>query len=118
MPSRTCKRGMIRRSAFTRKSGRKVAAACVRNMGESGKWTQRHRTAGTGKLRKGRLSKYGYALSNSATTRHAALKRAAAVEGARPVFRMLQAVATYTKRTSPASSKKFLADRNYVRKMF
>ena len=70
MPSRTCKRGMIRRSAFTRKSGRKVSAACVRNMGEPGKWTQRHKTAGIGKLRKGRLSKYGYNSSASATARH------------------------------------------------
>jgi hypothetical protein len=38
-------------------------------------------------------------------------------EGRTAVLRMLQAVATYTKRTSPAKSKLFLADRAAVAAM-
>ena len=120
--ARTCKRGMIRRSAYTRKSGSKrsgvaVAAKCVRNMGEAGKWTVRHRSAGIGRLRRGRLARFGYNTSKTNASRRRALGKAVKSEGRVPVLRMLQAVATYTKRTNPAKSKLFLADRAVVAEM-
>ncbi len=114
----TCKRGTIKRAAFTRKNGSKVKASCVKNMGEPGKWRVTHKSKGIGPLKKGRLGKYGYSVDDSVMARHRALRKASIVEGARDVFRMLQAVATYTKRTSPMKSKRYLADRDYVRKMF
>ncbi len=115
--ARTCKRGMIRRRAFTRKSGSHVGAKCVRNMGEAGKWTTRHRSAGIGRLRTGRLARFGYNTSKTNASRHRALRAAVKSEGRTAVLRMLQAVATYTKRTSPAKSKLFLADRAAVAAM-
>ncbi len=118
----TCKRGMIRRSAYTRKSGVRVGAKCVRNMGEAGKWTVRHRNpaslaAGIGRLRSGRLARFGYNTSKTNASRRRALGKAVKSEGRTAVLRMLQAVATYTKRTNPAKSKLFLADRAAVAAM-
>ena len=112
--SAACKAGTIRRRAFTRRSGTKVRSKCVRNMGESGKWTVRHKSKGIGRLRSGRLAKFGYNTTKSAASRRAALHKAVKSEGKTAVLRMLQAVATYTKRTSPKKSALFLADRAAV----
>lgn len=112
----TCKRGTIRRKAYTRKSGRKVAAACVKNLGAPGRWRTVHRSRGIGPLKEGRLAKFGYESDLSVDARHAALRRASRRLGALSVFRMLNALATYTKRTSPSKSAMYIADRNYVRK--
>ena len=112
----TCKRGLIRRRAYTRRSGRKVTAKCVRNMGAPGKWRTVHRSSGIGPLKKGRLARFGYDSDSSAAIRHKALLAASRRLGSLAVFRMLGALATYTKRTSPSKSKVFKADRNFVRR--
>ncbi len=114
--ARTCKKGEIRRRAYTRKTGRRVTARCVRNVGSPGKWRTVHRSAGIGPLKKGRLARFGYNSDADVNGRHAALKAASRRLGSLAVFRMLGALATYTKRTSPAKSAIFTADRNYVRR--
>ena len=48
--------------------------------------------------------------NGSAPALHAAIKK----YGGLSTYRKLNAVAVYTKRTSPAASKTFKADRNYV----
>ena len=111
---RTCKRGFIRRRAYTRRTGRKVTAKCIRNMGAPGKWRTVHRSSGIGPLKKGRLARFGYDSDASAASRHKALKAAAKRLGSLAVFRMLGALSTYTKRTSPGKSAVFKADRNFV----
>jgi hypothetical protein len=112
----TCKRGTIRRKAYTRKNGRKVGASCVKNMGAPGRWRTVHRSKGIGPLKAGRLARFGYHCDLSVERRHAALRAASRRLGSLAVFRMLNALVTYTKRTSPSMSGKYLADRNYVRK--
>ncbi len=114
--TRTCKRGTIRRRAYTRRSGRRVTARCVRNMGAPGKWSTVHRSKGIGPLKKGRLARFGYDSDEVASKRHNALKAASRRLGSLAVFRMLGALATYTKRTSPGKSAIFIADRNFVRR--
>ena len=114
---RTCKRGTIRRVSFTRKSGSRVKSRCVRNMGAPGKWTAKHRSTGIGPLKQGRLAKFGYNTTQRVGLRRQALRKAVKSEGKTTVLRMLQAVATYTKRTSPKKSALFLADRAAVAKM-
>ncbi len=114
--SRTCRRGTIRRRAYTRRSGKRVTARCVRNMGAPGKWRTVHRNKGIGPLKKGRLARFGYDSDNTASQRHTALKAASRRLGSLAVFRMLGALATYTKRTSPGKSAIFMADRNFVRR--
>ena len=116
--TRKCGRGQIRRAAFTRrlaKSGKRtrVASRCVRNMGAPGKGKKL-----IGTLKKGLLSKYGYKAQNNAAERHEALKKAVKAYGALSVLRKLNAVAVYTRRTSPGVSAVFKADMKWVRASF
>lgn len=101
----------IRRSAFTRKTGTRVPARRIRDMGAPGKWRSVHRgTPGIGPLKSGLLRAVGYDVSASATRRRAAVKRAVRKYGRTSTIRKLNAVAVYTRRTSPAKSKRFKAD--------
>lgn len=115
--TRKCGRGQIRRASFTRrsKSGKRthVASRCIRNMGAPGKGVER-----IGTLKQGLLSKYGYKSQLGMAERHAALKKAVAAYGALSVLRKLNAVAVYTRRTSPAVSAVFKADMKWVRASF
>ena len=112
---RTCKSGMhprksYTRKAYTRKTGAHVAAthvvptSCVRGY------------HGIGKLHKGDLSQFGYSTSKTARSRHLALNAATKTYGPLSVYRKLNALAVYTKRRSPATSKRALADRGFVGK--
>jgi hypothetical protein len=115
--TRKCGKGQIRRASFTRhsKSGNvsRVRSRCVRNMGLPGKGVQR-----IGTLKKGLLSKYGYASQKSIAERRTALKKAVDAYGALSVLRKLNAVAIYTRRTAPAVSKIFKDDMKWVRSSF
>ena len=71
---------------------------------------------GIGKLKKGELGKYGYSTKVNATRRHRALNKATRKYGALSVYRKLNALAVYTKNTSPKTSKTVKADRNYIGK--
>lgn len=71
---------------------------------------------GIGKLKEGELSKFGYSFGKTARSRHTAINAATKKHGALSVYRKLNALAVYTKNTSPGTSKKALADRNYVGK--
>ena len=90
--SRTCRKGLIRNKQ-TRKCG-----------------------PGIGKLRHGLLAKFGYSQvsSLSQTQRHAALEKAVKAYGPLSVFRKLNAVFVYSKKTAPTSSKIFKADRDWI----
>ena len=116
--TRKCGTGQLRRAAFTRRSsksgkGTRVHSHCVRNMGLPGKGIQR-----IGTLKKGLLSKYGYASQKGVADRRDALKKAVDAYGALSVLRKLNAVAVYTRRTAPAVSAIFKADMKWVRASF
>lgn len=117
MANLTCKRGMKprkshTRKAHTRKTGTRVgtvkvkSSSCVRGYKGPGK--------GIGTLHKGMLSKYGYVTSKSSRSRHIALNAAVKHDGPLSVYRRLNALAIYTKRTAPTTSKTALADRAFV----
>jgi hypothetical protein len=117
----TCKKGFHprkrhTRKAYTRKTRAHVAAVkvrptqCVRGYTGPGK--------GIGTLKKGALSRYGYGTSKSARSRHIALNAAAKHDGPLTVYRRLNALAVYTKRTSPTTAKVALADRAYIGEAF
>ena len=105
------------RKSYTRK-GKRVAGKCIHS--------QTRRASGSGKgpgigpLRKGELTKFGYenVVKLSETERHAALTKAVEAYGSLGVWRKLNAVAVYTRRTSPASSKVFKADMDWIRAKF
>jgi hypothetical protein len=118
-----CKSGQILRTgysrrSYTRKNGRsvrgtRVSSTCIKDRGSPGKWTEKHGT-GIGTLKAGRLSKYGYSSSKPSTSRHMALNKAIKAYGPLAVYRMLNAVYVYTKRTSPAVSALYKTDRNWI----
>jgi hypothetical protein len=116
-------RGYIRRAAYTRKtkSGKRVhvPAALIKNVGRPGKgYKGPDGRPGIGPLREGELSQFGYAnvVKKSAKTRRVALKKAVARYGSLSVRRKLQAVATYTKYTSPRASKVFKSDIAWIKR--
>jgi hypothetical protein len=78
------------------------------------------RGKGIGPLREGELSQFGYSgvAKLSDARRHAALKLAVRKFGALSVIRKLNAVAVYTKNTSPKVSRIFRSDMAWIRREF
>jgi hypothetical protein len=93
----------------------RVKASRVRDMGAKGKWASLH-GPGIGELKEGALK--GYSPRLSKTARHSKLRKAVKSKGSLSTFRSLNALSTYTKRTSKGLSKTAKADRNWVKKTF
>ena len=71
---------------------------------------------GIGPLRHGLLAKFGYShvASLSLHQRHTALEKAVKAYGSLSVFRKLNAVYVYSRKTAPSSSRIFKADRDWI----
>jgi hypothetical protein len=116
----TCPSGFIKRASFVRqtRSGKKtlVPEQCIRNIGAPGKGLRTGKP-GIGTLRKGELAKYGYThvTSMPIQERRSALSKAVTEYGSLGVWRKLNAVHVYTRRLSPAASKIFKADMDWIR---
>ena len=96
-----------------------VPAACVTDMGAPGKGIPSG-APGIGPLRKGNLKRFGYTnvTTMSVARRHLALAAAVKAYGALTIWRKLNAVYIYTRRTSPQSSAVFKADRDWIKSHF
>lgn len=121
---RTIRRSAYTRKAYTRKTGvsvrgSRVPARMIRDVGARGKWRYEHMGApGIGQLQRGLMSSLGYNVNAKASTRHQAVDRAVKKYGKLSTLRKLNAVAVYTRRTSPAKSRKFKSDVKYVQKKY
>lgn len=118
---KTIRRKAYSRKGYTRKSGvhvkgSKVHAAMIRDVGHPGKGVLGTGKPGIGPLKKGELESVGYHRTAKASSRHRALNKAIKKYGSLSTYRKLNAVAVYTKRTSPSASKTFKADRDWVGK--
>ena len=71
-----------------------------------------------GKLRTGLMNAVGYKVAARATSRHRAVDKAVKKYGKLSTLRKLNAVAVYTRRTSPVKSRKFKSDVKYVQKKY
>ena len=111
MVKSACNRGMIRRSAYTRKSGVRVKSACIKDLGKTGKGR-----AVIGSLKSGELKKYGYSLKSRAGRRHLALKRSVKAYGRGTLIKKLNALRVLHKNTHPVYSHKAHNDVTYVQK--
>ncbi len=98
-----CPKGMIRRSAYTKKSGVRVKSACVPDKGRPGK-------GGPVKvsLDEKHLGKYGYSLKKSSSARMRAIQKAIKVKGARKVLSRLVLLRTYRKYNKKSAEYKKL----------
>jgi hypothetical protein len=114
-----CGPGKIYRTAYTRKNGTRVAGTCIQDRGRPGKGF-RGPGSGIGTLRKGDLAQFGYArvAGLSVANRHAALRKAVAAYGSLSVWRKLNAVAVYTRRTASGVSRLFKEDMDWIRATF
>jgi hypothetical protein len=117
----SCPPGYIVRNPYVRvrrTTGKRsfVPASCIRNVGAPGKGLASG-APGIGPLRKGTLERFGYTnvTALSSARRHLALASAVRAYGALTVWRKLNAVYVYTRRTSPASSRIFKTDRDWIR---
>ncbi len=82
---------------------------------QGGRRTRRRRLIGP--LKQGLLKKVGYSVTARTSRRHAAVKRAVKKYGKTSTIRKLNAVAVYTRRTSPAKSRTFRSDMKFAKKM-
>lgn len=71
-----------------------------------------------GPLKKGLMKKVGYSVSAKASTRRRAVDKAVKRYGKLSTLRKLNAVAVYTRRTSPVKSRKFKSDVKYIQKKY
>jgi len=94
--------------------------ATRKNVNRSRKTRKFSKGEGIGKLRKGELTQFGYehVTKLGVAERHEALKKAVAEYGSLSVWRKLNAVHVYSRRTSPESSRIFKADMDWIRKVF
>jgi hypothetical protein len=82
--------------------------------------TRRNKKSRIGTLKKGLLIKFGYqnVTQLSQQQRHEALTKAIRAYGALSVFRKLNAVYVYNRKTNPSHSKIFKTDRDWTRLQF
>lgn len=119
---KSCPTGYITRAAYVRytKSGKHtlVPEQCISDRGAPGKGFRGG--PGIGPLRKGELAKHGYSKVTLLTVaqRHVALASAVKEFGSLGVWRKLNAVSVYTRRTSPGVSKLFKDDMDWIRNTY
>ena len=80
-------------------------------------WQRKTGLKGIGPLKKGLLKKVGYSVSATPTRRRAAVKRAVKKYGRASTIRKLNAVAVYTRKRSPVTSRKFKKDMKFAQKL-
>lgn len=121
---KTCPSGYIKRASYVRytKRGKHVLVPeqCIPDVGAPGKGYMGGPGKGIGPLRKGELAKHGYddVASMSAAARHAALASAITEYGSLGVWRKLNAVHIYTRRTSPKTSAILKDDMDWIRSTY
>ncbi len=110
-------RKILRRGYTAHRRGKtiRVKSKRIRDMGAPGKWKSLH-GPGIGELKPGGLM--GYTPAASKTARHKSLRKAVKKTGPLSTFRKLNALSTYTKRTSKTKSRTAKTDRNWVKKTF
>lgn len=99
---------------FPKERSVSVNSKCVKNTGKHIPGVAKS----IGPLRKGELSKHGYAFRKSDIARHRALKLAVGEFGPLGVYRKLDAVAKLTSGKIPEASKTYVSDRNWVKEKF
>ena len=107
------RKGFVRRS-YIRSNGARISRAlvksiCVNDLGLPGKGPKL-----IGKLKKGKLIKYGYRSALSDIARHRSLGKAIKSKGKGVTIRRLNAIRTLTKNTNPKISKIYDQDLRWV----
>jgi hypothetical protein len=117
---KSCPKGKILRSSYTRKSytrkdgtkikSSKVSAKCIRDLGKSGKGKKLFT------LKKGGLTKYGYTLKTNEKNRIVSLKKAGKSYDKGTLIKKLNALYVLHKNTNPLYAKRARTDMKWVQK--
>jgi pyoverdine/dityrosine biosynthesis protein Dit1 len=109
-----CPPGQVLRFGFTRKFKQSKQSKKFSRL------TRKRCVPGIGKLKQGQLAKFGYldVVHKTTETRHAALDKAVKEFGALSVFRKLNAVYVYTRKSAKESSKIFKEDRDWIKSKY
>ena len=122
--TRRIRRVAYSRRPYTRKTGVRVKGSripsrLIRDVGAPGRWTSENmRAPGIGPLKKGLMGQLGYSVNDPVSRRRAVVDKAVRKFGPLSTLRKLNAVAVYTRRTSPVKSKTFKSDVRYVQKKY
>ena len=137
-----CSSGMILRKAYTRKIKNKkfkINSGCIKSQSASGlkrttinkpiikkmkqnciknnyKNKTHHKCNVIFHLEKGTLSKYGYSMKNSETSRHKSLKKAIKFVKCLSIYRRLNALYILNKNKYPNNAKIFKDDAEWLKK--
>jgi hypothetical protein len=104
----------VRRTTVKRS---RVPTSRIPDQGAPGKWADKN-GPGIQIRHPGALSSVGYSVVAKPARRHASLRKAVHKFGTTSTYRKLNAVGIFTRRTSKGRSKKFMADRNWVKKTY
>jgi hypothetical protein len=107
----TVKRGDTVYRVYPKTGAVQVKPTCVKDRGLPGTITG----PGIGPLKRGELIKFGYSYRLPSDLRRTALKKAISEYTALSVYRKLDAVAKLSLRTNPKASRKFAADRDWIK---
>ena len=112
--ARICPRGQILRRSYVKKSGIKVQAACIKDLGRKGKGKKLFT------LRKGVLSPYGYSVKKNAISRHRALSMAMKKKPMTysEVVKRLNALYVLNKNTNPQYAARYRSDMKWIQKTY
>lgn len=110
----TVKRGQAVYRVYPTASPVYVKPTCIKDRGLPGTITG----PGIGPLKRGELMRFGYSYRMTVPLRREALKHAISEYTAMSVYRKLDAVAKLTVRINPKASKRFAADRDWVRENY
>jgi len=106
--------------SYKRKDGKvvHVPRTKIKDVGKKGKTPTSKKVLPV--LKKGELSKHGYAANKSDLGRHRALSKAIgnSSDKAHKVIKRLTVIATYTKNTQPGNYKKYKKDAQWVHEKY
>lgn len=106
----TCPKGMIRRKAYTRKSGVRVRSTCIRDLGKPGKGKKLFT------LKRGSLGKFNYGLTKKQSKRRGSLKKANSKMTRGQLVKKLNALRILHRNTNPIYAKRAEKDMKWVQK--
>lgn len=116
-----CKKGEIERIGYTKKTGTKIKAECIKDRGLPGKTPESQKIPFKNlAFERDDLGKYGYSdiVHKSASKRHQSLDDAIRYYGSVPVLRKVNVLEILNRNTNPKLATKLETDKKWIEKTY
>lgn len=116
-----CKKGEIERIGYTKKTGTKVKAECIKDRGLPGKTPESQKIPFKNlAFEQDDLGKYGYSdiIHKKASERRESLDDAIRQYGSVPVLRKVNVLEILNRNTNPKLATKFEMDKKWIERMY